>query len=238
MCTKPIDLKTMEIDHIIPESLILDRPKLEETLTAFGLSLDFSLNSYENWLPACRSCNGKKGANVFAPTPLVQLQLTKASRRAAQARSLAKRTVKQAEITKALNILEKADESGELSDEVKLHLRAIGNLQEQEREPSRKNEPILLAPNFSIPAHEHSSYHRDELLKSETCGCFFCLRIFNSSEIVCWTDKLPNSEKGETALCPYCGIDSVIGSQSGYPMTHEFLEKMNDRWFGGIRDST
>jgi len=28
-----------------------------------------------------------------------------------------------------------------------------------------------------------------------------------------------------------CGIDSVIGSASGYPITTEFLESMNRRWF-------
>ena len=34
-----------------------------------------------------------------------------------------------------------------------------------------------------------------------------------------------------TALCPYCGIDAVIGESAGYPLTEEFLEKMRDYWF-------
>jgi acetone carboxylase gamma subunit len=37
---------------------------------------------------------------------------------------------------------------------------------------------------------------------------------------------------GTTALCPYCGIDSVIGDKSGFPITKEFLEKMYQHWFG------
>jgi hypothetical protein len=36
---------------------------------------------------------------------------------------------------------------------------------------------------------------------------------------------------GQTALCPKCGIDAVIGSKSGYPMTQEFLQAMEKHWF-------
>jgi hypothetical protein len=35
----------------------------------------------------------------------------------------------------------------------------------------------------------------------------------------------------DTALCPKCGIDSVIGSVSGYPIERGFLKKMHDHWF-------
>jgi hypothetical protein len=44
-------------------------------------------------------------------------------------------------------------------------------------------------------------------------------------EIEEWID--PNDD---TALCPYCDIDSVIGDASGYEITEEFLRKMNDHW--------
>jgi acetone carboxylase gamma subunit len=37
---------------------------------------------------------------------------------------------------------------------------------------------------------------------------------------------------GQTALCPECGIDSVIGDASGYPITEAFLGKMKTFWFG------
>ena len=76
-----------------------------------------------------------------------------------------------------------------------------------------------------IAAHKHSSKHRAELEKSEKCGCFFCLRIYSPSEIEDWTD-------GEnTAICPYCSVDSVIGDASGYPITKEFLQEMRNYWF-------
>jgi len=38
-------------------------------------------------------------------------------------------------------------------------------------------------------------------------------------------------ESDKTAQCPYCGIDSVVGSKSGYPVTPEFLERMKKHWF-------
>jgi hypothetical protein len=41
--------------------------------------------------------------------------------------------------------------------------------------------------------------------------------------------KDENEEK--MAFCPYCGIDSVIGSKSGFPITKIFLEAMHKYWF-------
>jgi len=77
-----------------------------------------------------------------------------------------------------------------------------------------------------IEAHKFSSNHRDVLLKDGTCGCFYCLKIFNPNEINFWIEDI-----GGTAVCPYCGIDSIIGESSGYPITIDFLEKMHKHWF-------
>jgi hypothetical protein len=76
-----------------------------------------------------------------------------------------------------------------------------------------------------VTAHKHSSRHRAELESSEQCGCFYCFAIFPPSEIFDWIDD------DRTALCPRCGIDSVIGTASGFPVTKEFLERMHGHWF-------
>ena len=76
-----------------------------------------------------------------------------------------------------------------------------------------------------IKAHKHSSMHRDSLEKDYVCGCFFCIEIFNPKEITEWIDN------GQTAMCPKCGIDSIIGESSGYPIKKEFLKEMNEYWF-------
>ena len=77
-----------------------------------------------------------------------------------------------------------------------------------------------------IDAHAFSINNEDELMSETKCGCFYCLEIFNPKEIEEWCDD----EVG-TALCPFCGIDSVIGESSGYPITKEFLQSMHDFWF-------
>jgi hypothetical protein len=92
-------------------------------------------------------------------------------------------------------------------------------------------------PNIEA-AHRHSIRHRAELEASESCGCFFCLAIFPPAEITEWIDAPRGTPAeleealGQTALCPRCGIDSVIGSASGYPITAEFLRRMEAHWFG------
>ena len=78
-------------------------------------------------------------------------------------------------------------------------------------------------------AHQHSINHRIEILASETCGCFYCLQTFPPSQIVEWCDEV--NEVGQTALCPNCGIDSVLGSASGLPIDPKFLKAMHDVWF-------
>lgn len=77
-------------------------------------------------------------------------------------------------------------------------------------------------------AHRQSSNHRPEIERSEHCGCFHCCSVFVSAEINEWINE---PQGGETALCPICGIDSVIGSASGVPLTPEFLRALHARWF-------
>ncbi len=79
-------------------------------------------------------------------------------------------------------------------------------------------------------AHKRSSLHRDEILASKVCGCFYCKRVFASTEIIDWYDP-KDDPNGETAACPHCGIDSVIGDASGYDLTPKFLAEMHQRWF-------
>src|SRR5215469_2369495 len=81
-----------------------------------------------------------------------------------------------------------------------------------------------VGPNY-IRAHRHASQHRSELEKSSLCGCFYCMEQFLPNEIDEWTDG------DQTAMCPLCGIDSVIGSAAGFPISKEFLSRMHKYWF-------
>ena len=79
-------------------------------------------------------------------------------------------------------------------------------------------------------AHGHSANHREEIMKSKLCGCFFCKKIYEPSKIREWVDE-DEKGNGTTALCPFCGIDSVIGDASGYEIKSEFLAMMHRSWF-------
>jgi hypothetical protein len=70
-------------------------------------------------------------------------------------------------------------------------------------------------------ALQHAANHRGELDASAHCGCFFCFRTFSATEIRIWIDK------NQTALCPRCGIDAVIGTASGFIIDDRFLRRLN-----------
>lgn len=76
-----------------------------------------------------------------------------------------------------------------------------------------------------LDAHKHASRHRVEIEGSTRCGCFFCFRTFPPTSIKAWTDA------SQTALCPGCGVDSVIGSASSHRLDDAFLRKMHGHFF-------
>lgn len=82
-------------------------------------------------------------------------------------------------------------------------------------------------------AHKHCVRNRNEIIASDVCGCFYCLKAFAPSEVDSWLEEntLEIETDPHTALCPYCNIDSVIGSKSGYPIGEIFLSEMNKFWF-------
>ena len=74
-------------------------------------------------------------------------------------------------------------------------------------------------------AQKHASRHRVELEASARCGCFFCFRVFPPTSIKAWIDAK------QTALCPACGVDSVIGSASAHRIDDAFLRRMHGQFF-------
>ncbi len=86
-----------------------------------------------------------------------------------------------------------------------------------------------------LAAHKHSSKHAQQLLRSELCGCFYCLSNFKPDEITEWIIDDASNElelSFATAVCPKCGIDAVLGSASGFDIADkEFLNAMCNFWF-------
>lgn len=87
-------------------------------------------------------------------------------------------------------------------------------------------------------AHARSIYNWPLVKAATECGCFHCLRIFPVREvedalrenrvIEAWPGEL---ETHDTALCPHCGIDSVIDNMSGFPLNQTFLSLMKEKYF-------
>ena len=77
-------------------------------------------------------------------------------------------------------------------------------------------------------AHIVTSKNWRLLKKSKMCGCIYCCKVYPAAEVVDWCNE---RDRRRTALCPYCGIDSVIPDASGWPLDEDFLKKMKYWWF-------
>ncbi|RYB04443.1 HNH endonuclease [Lichenibacterium ramalinae] len=150
ICRKPLALSEMEVDHIIPASLV-GTACLPGVLAAFGLPADFDLESYENWSPSCRGCNGTKGDAVFEPTPLIQVHLHRAAEKAPAARALEAKLIRKREIDLALNLLLSARETSVLDIGEDAAARAVAGFHSSNRQPElAPAEPFRLAPWLTI----------------------------------------------------------------------------------------
>lgn len=74
---------------------------------------------------------------------------------------------------------------------------------------------------IAIALANRSIYNEERLRNAEKCGCYHCTTIFRPAEITEWTDK---SYEFRTAICPYCGIDSVIDCNIMDNFSREALE--------------
>ena len=74
-------------------------------------------------------------------------------------------------------------------------------------------------------AIKYATSNRDELKKSQMAGCYYCCSVFKAAEVVNFLAE------ENTAMCPKCGIDSVIPETAGYPLTVEVLEELHRYWF-------
>lgn len=72
-------------------------------------------------------------------------------------------------------------------------------------------------------AHEASSLPVPRIRASDRVGCFYCLRVYPSAEVV---------ENADYAWCPHCGVDAVLPDRE-VPEVHEpgFLDAMHRLWF-------
>lgn len=91
--------------------------------------------------------------------------------------------------------------------------------------------------NELLAAYRYTTNNWVQIDGSQLCGCCNCMQIFPPGEIVAWTgldmDRIddPDAVAKQTALCPRCGSEAVLGDKSGFPITAHFLGCMNEAWF-------
>ena len=91
--------------------------------------------------------------------------------------------------------------------------------------------------NPLLAAHRHTTNNRAELEASTLCGCCSCTVVFPTDEIVAWSGfelsnfNNPEAANADTALCPRCGSEALIGDKAGYALSPDFLSRMNHAWF-------
>ena len=74
--------------------------------------------------------------------------------------------------------------------------------------------------------HKYAFCNRDNIIKSNSCGCFYCGKIFDKNLIEAWI----NDKNGATALCPFCIVDSVLPDNT-VDLSEELLNEMHKVWF-------
>jgi hypothetical protein len=88
-------------------------------------------------------------------------------------------------------------------------------------------------PKWTIPElnafYSHSIRNEESILKSNLFGCFHCISILAATDIKL-SEMMVEKDGVKTAICPICGIDSVLGDAS-VEITAELLEKMNGLYF-------
>ena len=74
--------------------------------------------------------------------------------------------------------------------------------------------------------YSHSINNYTEVKQSKICGCFFCQKTFDSSQI---SNTIKDNSK--TAVCPFCGIDAVLGDAAGFSINNKLLNELNKQYF-------
>jgi hypothetical protein len=78
-----------------------------------------------------------------------------------------------------------------------------------------------------LAIHHKRSFANEPLLKTaKDCGCFSCLEHCDPDDVDLWDDSPAN-----TAVCPHCGIDSIITEHETDRVDDELLKCLQARYF-------
>lgn len=150
LCKKPVDFRSFQVDHIVPEYLLTNPIELNSALTLLRLPTTFDVNSYENWLPSCPTCNQNKSNTIFDATPLIQLLLQNTRIKANEAKRFEQKTISNKNVSKALAILQQAFKDKEWSKRIIGTLSPLLELHEDERNTEMEGRPIKISAHLEL----------------------------------------------------------------------------------------
>lgn len=73
--------------------------------------------------------------------------------------------------------------------------------------------------------YQYSTRHKKSILESPYAGCFFCKTLVPTRDITEWVHE------DQTAICPKCGVDSLLPDNQYFPITPELLQIMYEEYF-------
>jgi len=82
-------------------------------------------------------------------------------------------------------------------------------------------------------AFDAACSNRTQLMQSMLCGCYMCGETFLPPEIREW-DPSDAPDRDDTALCPHCGNDSVVGGKCGLPIEEPAFLKALGEYFASL----
>lgn len=83
-------------------------------------------------------------------------------------------------------------------------------------------------------ASDLTMHNKPLLLESNMASCYYCLETFPVANITEFVD-----DDDDTALCPVCGIDTVLGDRTNLPIhDRAYLEAIHNYAFVGTQTSS
>jgi hypothetical protein len=175
-CGEPLRLVDATVDHVLPESLLDDDEKRRAVLTEYGLTQEFNINGYANWLPCHNRCNQRKGSRspAFVPGNKAILDALRANAPAAErkASSVSSNVAKDKVFKTVFAALERQTITLRDLDEL---LDAFVN------DPSNAGVPddmIVLDSGYWIP--------RDQIVREGICRCENNACVGHEKKVYCY----------------------------------------------------
>jgi hypothetical protein len=174
LCLEPLRLVETTIDHVLPESLLDDPDELANVLAECGLSENFNINGFENWLPCHQHCNQKKGKSRFRFVPAYQLILERLMRVAPSVQKTAETVGANAETDKVIGYILAALERQAITwDELQVFLG------QEQRRPA---EMIHLDNGYWL--------HKNDVARECDCQCERVNCLDNTGKVHCYFSRM------------------------------------------------